>query len=349
MKKGHGMRVSIVALAALMLTGTTWAQFGAAPTVEVISAQQREMAPTLQVAGTVLSRSDAGLSAEIEGRLVAVADVGTRVAEGDVVARIEDTTLQLRVAELEAEIARGDARLQFLDAELGRVRRLAETNLAAVSQIDQTRSERDMASSDLDVARARLAQLEDQIERARIRAPFPGVVVERVARAGERVGVGTLVLRLVDPDHLEVVARAPLRYFRFVQPGDELTVDTGSEVFEAPLRTVVSVGNEDLHVFELRLDIKRPLPVGQTARVTIPAAELREVLAVPRDALVLRGSGTAVFVIEEDGTARRATVSAGIGQGEWIEVAGPVQAGDRVVVRGNERLRDGQRVEIRES
>ncbi|HSH26549.1 MAG TPA: efflux RND transporter periplasmic adaptor subunit, partial [Wenzhouxiangella sp.] len=83
-------------------------------------------------------------------------------------------------------------------------------------------------------------------------------------------------------------------------------------------------------------------------RVTIPTAGLREVLAVPRDALVLRGSGTAVFVIDDTGTARRASVSTGIGQGEWIEVAGPVQPGDRVVIRGNERLRDGQSVDIAE-
>ncbi len=349
MTKGMAMNRTFVALAAFVLAVPAWAQFGGSPTVEVAAAEQREMAPTMQVAGTVLSRSDASLSAEVEGRLVEVADVGTRVAQGDVVARIEDTTLQLRVAELEAEIARGEARLEFLDAELDRVQRLAETNLAAASQIDQTRSERDMAQSDLAVARARLAQLQDQIERTRVRAPFPGVVVERVARAGERVGTGARILRLVDPDRLEVVARAPLRYYRYVQPGDELTVDAEGEVFDAPLRTVVSVGNEDLHVFELRLDIERPLPVGQTARVTIPTAELREVLAVPRDALVLRGSGTAVFVIEEDGTARRATVSTGIGQGDWIEVAGPVQAGDRIVVRGNERLRDGQEVEIRGS
>lgn len=343
------MNRMIVALAGFVLAIPAWAQFGGSPTVEVASAERREMAPTMQVAGTVLSRSDASLSAEVEGRLVEVADVGTRVAEGDVVARIEDTTLRLRVSELEAEIARGEARLKFLDAELDRVERLAETNLAAASQIEQTRSERDMAQSDLAVTRSRLAQLEDQIERTRVRAPFPGVVVERVARAGERVGVGARILRLVDPESLEVVARAPLRYFRYVQPGDALPVDTEDEVFEAPLRTVVSVGNEDLHVFELRLDIDRSLPVGQTVRVTIPTANLREVLAVPRDALVLRGSGTAVFVIGEDGTARRATVSTGIGQGEWIEVAGPVQPGDRVVIRGNERLRDGQTVEIRES
>jgi len=349
MTKEYLMKRWMLAVAGLILSGPLLAQFGGSPTVEVASAQQREMAPTMQVAGTVLSRSDASLSAEVEGRLVEVADVGTRVSEGDVVARIEDTMLELRVSELEAEIDRGEARLKFLDAELARVQQLAETNLAAASQIDQTRSERDMAQSDLAVTRSRLAQLQDQIKRTRVRAPFPGMVVERVARAGERVGIGARILRLVNPDSLEAVARAPLRYYRYVQPGDTLAVDADGEIFEAPLRTVVSVGNEDLHVFELRLDIAQSLPVGQTVRVTIPTANKREVLAVPRDALVLRGSGTAVFVIDEDGTARRANVSTGIGQGDWIEVAGPVQAGDRVVIRGNERLRDGQTVEIRES
>jgi len=280
---------------------------------------------------------------------VEVADVGTRVEAGEVVARIEDTTLKLRVSELEAEIDRGVARLNFLDAELERVERLAETNLAAISQIDQTRSERDVARSDLAVTRSRLAQLEDQIERTRVRAPFPAVVVERVARAGERVGVGARIARLVDPERLEVVARAPLRYYRYLAPGDTLPVEVDGEMLQAPLRTIVSVGNEDLHVFELRLDIDAALPVGQTVRVTIPTSELRQVLAVPRDALVLRGSGTAVFVVDAGGTARRASVATGIGQGDWIEVAGPVQPGDRVVVRGNERLRDGQTVEIRES
>lgn len=335
-----------IALAGSLLAGSAWAQVGGAPTVEIAEAQAREMMPTMQVAGTVLSRSDAALSAEVEGRLVEVADVGTRVEAGDVVARIEDTTLRLRISELEAEIDRGEAQLKYLEAELARVQRLAETNLAAASQIEQTRSERDVARSNLAVTRSRLAQLQDQIDRTRVEAPFPGVVVERFAREGERVATGARVIRLVDPDRLEVVARAPLRYYRYVSPGDELTVDAEGEVFSAPLRTRVSVGNEDLHVFELRLDIERPLPVGQTTRVTIPTAEGREVLAVPRDALVLRGDGSAVFVVEDDGTARRARVSTGIGQGDWIEVAGPIQAGDRVVIRGNERLRDGQVVDI---
>lgn len=330
-----------------LFAGTVQAQWGGASPVEVGEARVTSMAPTMQVAGTVVSRQDAVLSAEVEGRLVSVADVGTRVEAGDVIAEIEDVSLSLRAQELAAEVTRAEASLRFLEGELVRLERLAETNLAAISQIDQTRSERDVAASDLVVVNARLSQAQDQLARTRITAPFPGVIAERRAQAGERVAIGTAVVRLLNPDNLEVVARAPLNYYRYVRAGDELAVKTEFDApMISPVRTVVSVGGENQHVFELRLDVVDPLPVGQTVRVTIPTADVRQVLAVPRDALVLRGDGIAIFIVDQDNTARRIRVTTGIGAGEWIEVEGPVQAGDRIVVRGNERLRPGQEVSV---
>jgi len=350
MRKDLMQRMSrFMVMAAVVIPVAALAQFGGTPPVELSEARLTTMAPTMQVAGTVVSRSDAFLSAEVDGRLIEVADIGSWVAAGDVIARIEDTTLNLRARELESEITRAEARLKFLEAELRRFERLAETNLAAASQIDQTLSERDIAASDLAVARVRLEQIEDQIDRTRVTAPFPGVVAERVAQVGERVAAGTRVVRMVNPDNLEVVARAPLNYYRFVRPGDELAITVAGEVLHAPLRTTVSVGDEGRHVFELRLDIEAGLPVGQTVRVTVPTADVREVLAVPRDALVLRGDGIAVFIVDEDNQARRIRVTTGIGEGDWIEVRGPIQEGDRVVIRGNERLRAGQEVSVRES
>ncbi len=338
----------LAAVSMLAAVANVHAQWGGASLVEIGEARFTAMSPTMQVAGTVVSRSDAFLSAEVEGRLVSVADVGTRVDEGDVIARIEDTNLRLRAQELAAEVARATARLNFLEAELVRFERLAETNLAAASQIEQTRSERDIAASDLAVVNSRLSQVEDQLERTEIRAPFPGVVAERQTQAGERVSTGTRVVRLVNPERLEVVARAPLNYYRYVRPGDELAITAGlDEAYQVPVRTVVSVGDESRHVFELRLDVDVSLPVGQTVRVTIPTADVREVLAVPRDALVLRGDGIAVFIVDDENKARRIRVTTGIGAGEWIEVRGPIQAGDKVVVRGNERLRPGQEVTVR--
>jgi multidrug efflux pump subunit AcrA (membrane-fusion protein) len=70
------------------------------------------------------------------------------------------------------------------------------------------------------------------------------------------------------------------------------------------------------------------------------------VLTVPRDALVLRPEGISVFVIDAQLQARQVSVSTGLGSGDRIQVSGEVSAGDRVVIRGNERLQPGQSVQI---
>lgn len=326
------------------------AQMGGPALVRVAEASLTDIAPSTLVPGTVVSRNDARLSAEVEGRLTMVADVGTPVTSGAAVAQIEDTTLRLHNAELQAEVARAEARLSFLESEEKRFARLAESNLAAATQLEQTRSDRDVARGDLEVAKARLAQNQDLLARTTLRAPYTGVVVERLKTPGERVSDGDPVVRLVDQQNLEVIARAPLEYLGFVRSGMTLQVRAGERPATGRVRTVVAVGDENTHQFELRLDIEGGLfPVGQTLRVAVPISDPRQALTVPRDALVLRADGQSVFVIDGDNQARQVPVTVGVGQGEDVEVSGELSAGDRVVIRGNERLQPGQAVEILDS
>ncbi len=328
-------------------SGALVAQGGMPANVVIAVAEMQSIAPVTLVPGTVVSRNDANLAAEVEGRLEQVADVGTRVVTGDLIAEIEDTSLRLLNDQLKAEVTRAEARLRFLEAEEKRFAQLADSNLAAVAQLDETRSNRDVARSDLAVAKARLAQNSDLLDRTRMLAPFGGVVVERLMTPGERVTEGDEVVRLVDHDNLEVIARAPLEYYSFVKIGQLLDVRAGRIELLARVRTVVAVGDENTHQFELRLDLDgSPFPVGQTLRVAVPQDGQREVLAVPRDALVLRSDGQTVFVIDDNNTARRILVTTGIGAGDRIEVFGMISAGDRVVIRGNERLRPGQAVNV---
>lgn len=343
----------VLILASMLLGGIAAAaaqESGMPPAlVEVSTATLQTLAPVTLVPGTVTSRHDARLSAEVDGRLISVAEVGAVVEAGDPLAQIEDTRLILRRQELTAEIERAQARLVFLEKEEQRFARLAESNLAAATQMEQTRSERDAARGDLHVAESRLAQNEDELSRTVIRAPFAGIVVERLMMPGERASDGSNVLRLVDQQSLEVIARAPLAYYRYVQPGQWLALSALGLESEGQVRTVVAVGDENTHQFELRMDIEPGLyPVGQTLRVAVPMDEVREVLAVPRDALVLRPEGITVFIVDDSGQARQVSVTTGIGAGELIEIRGPVSAGDTVVVRGNERLRPGQPVNVRE-
>jgi len=340
-----------MALMVLVLSPTfLLAQFDGNSPVRIAVAKIQTLAPVTFVPATVVSRNDARLSAEVEGRLMTVADVGTEVLVGDVIATIEDQTLRLRKSELQAEIGRAEASLKYLEGELQRFRKLTESNLAALNQLEQTRSERDVAQGDLDVARARQAQNADQLARTRILAPFNGVVVERLMTPGERATEGSEVVRLVDQDSLEVIARAPLDYYGFIERGQVLSLQSGTKSTFAEVRTVVAVGDENTHQFELRLDLEgRPFPVGQTLRISIPTSDSKDVLAVPRDALVLRPEGQSIFVVEADNTARLVPVTTGVGSGDQIEVLGAVSAGDRVVIRGNERLQPGQTVDIMDS
>jgi RND family efflux transporter MFP subunit len=338
-----------VVLLLLIMPCLGWPQMDGPALVKVAVASVRDIAPVTMVPGTVVSRNDARLSAEVPGRLISVADVGTVVVKGGSVAAIEDTTLRLQNAELQAEITRAEAKLRFLESEEKRFSQLAESNLAAATQLEQTRSDRDVARGDLAVARARLDQNEDQITRTRIVAPYDGMVVERLMTPGERVIEGSNVVRFVDQDNLEVIARAPLEYFSFVEPGQLIDLRAGSKQVLGVVRTVVAVGDENTHQFELRLDLDgNPFPAGQTLRVSIPTADSREVLTVPRDALVLRPEGQSVFVVDSNDQAQQVSVTVGVGQGEHIEILGAVSPGDKVVIRGNERLQPGQAVDVME-
>jgi len=268
--------------------------------------------------------------------------------EPDASARLEDVTFRLNEADAASRVQREEARVRFLTSEVARLERLAGKNNAAQSQLEQTASELAVAESDLAAARAQHGLARVALEMTAIRAPFPGIVTERLRNAGERLNVADEVLRLVDPQSLEVVARAPLNTVNFVANGDRLALWNDFRSGEGSVRTIVPVGNPQSHMFEVRLDVDpERWIVGESVRLSMPTAAAREVLAVPRDALVLRREGTSVFRVSDESTAEQVSVTTGLGAGDLIEVIGDLAAGDRIVIRGAERLAPGMPVDVR--
>jgi RND family efflux transporter MFP subunit len=334
-------------VAAICFAPGALAQGGPPAPVNVVEAQMTVLAPTLELPGTVVSRNDARLAAEVPGRLTWISEIGTRVDKNETVAKIEDTYLRLQKAEYEGIIARDRSQKDFLEREVRRLRTLAQENIAAKNLLDQTESDLASATSELAVGTARLGQIEVQLAKTEIIAPFPGIVTERLLSPGEHTQPGDPVIRLVQPDALEVVARAPLASLNYVSEGGELSVKSDRQSGTGVVRTIVPFGDGRSHLFELRVTLPAtPWRVGQSVRLSVPSADPIEVLAVPRDALVLRREGTSVFRIVDEDTAERVTVTTGLGAGGMIQVTGGLSVGDRVVVRGAERLREGQRVSV---
>ena len=344
----RGSRITALLLAALLAT-PLGAQDGKGPPpapVVVTEAESRTLAPVTWYPGTVISRNQARVSAEVPGRLEWVAEIGAVIAEGETVARLDDVLFRQSLAENEAAVAREQARLTYLDAQVERLETLVTQNTGTRSRLDEAIAERDISRSELRAVRARLALTRERLERTRIKAPFGGIVTTRFRHGGEWAQSGEAVVRLVDSESLEVQTWVPVAALAYVRKGGELALEANPSRASGTVRAIVPVGDNQSRLYELRLQISdESWPVGQDVRVAIPTAAARAVTAVPRDALVLRRDGTAVYRIGEDGIAERVPVSTGIAEGALIEVDG-VSPGDRVVIRGGERLRPGQAVTV---
>lgn len=340
-------RITVFVLALMMsLPLNVFAQLGPASVV-TDTARLRLLSPSVEVPGTVVSRFDSRLASELDAKLIWIAEVGTEVNEGETVAKLEDFTFKVREMEAQSRVDREQASVEFLESELKRLERLSEQNLSAKRQLDQAKSDLSIAKSDHRIAQAQLGYAQIAMHVTEIRAPFSGVVTERLRSIGERLNTSDEVLRLVDPRSLEVVARAPLSTVNFIKKGDVLHIGNDYRSGEIPIRTIVPFGNPQSHMFEVRLDADPDVwTVGESVRLSMPTAEAKEVLAVPRDALILRREGTAVFKIGEESKVAKVNVSVGLGAGAHIEVFGELNAGDQVVVRGAEGLSDGMAVNI---
>lgn len=339
-----------VKLATLIFLGVTTSgvaqEMGPARVVTDYATMQM-LAPSVEVPGTIISRYDSRLASELAAKLTWIAEVGTEVAKGDTVARLEDFTFKIREMEAQSLVDREQARVTFLESELKRLEQLSDQNLSAKSQLDRTASDLAIAKSDHRIAQAQLGYAQIAMHITQIRAPFDGVVTERLRNLGERLTVADEVLRLVDPNSLEVVARAPLSTVNFIDKGDVLFISNDYRDADAAIRTIVPFGNPQSHMFEVRLDADPELwTVGESVRLTMPTAEAKEVLAVPRDALVLRREGATVFKVTDHSLVSQIKVVVGLGAGSLIEVFGDLAAGDEVVIRGAEGLSDGATIDI---
>ena len=343
---------SVIAGAVLaVLAAAALAQGGGPVPVVVSVAAERLLAPVTLYPGTVISRNQARLAAEVEGRLEWVAEVGTVVRRGETVARLDRVLLEQALLADQAAVKREQARLAYQEAEVKRLVPLVKRQSVPQSDLDEAVANRDMTGAELAAARARVALTRERLARADMKAPFDGVITERILQAGEWAESGEAVVRLVDTRSLEVQSWVPVGALKFVREGSKLQLAGNPSRAVGTVRTIVPVGDNRSRLYELRIgfrDDDGAWPVGADVRVAVPSAEPRKVLAVPRDALVLRRDGTTVFRINDEGLAERVAVTTGIAVGDVIEVNG-IRSGDRVVIRGGERLRPGQSVSIIET
>jgi RND family efflux transporter MFP subunit len=337
--------------------------------VKVDAVRQEPMSQTIRVIGRLVAVQTGLVAARVAGPVADVlVDVGDRVEAGDVLAILSTERLSaeravreaaVRIAGAKVHTAREEAKL--FRQELKRLNSLKKSAAFSQARFDDKRQEVAMAEGEIAQAEAELARekatlelVEIDLDRALIRAPFPGVVSQRHIAAGNYVGVGEKAMTLINDRDLEVEAEVPSVRLRGLVRGTaiEIELDDGTR-HRAAVRAIVPEENPLTRTQPVRFtpsfgETLKPLAANQSVTVLLPIGVGRQVVSVHKDAVINRQGKQIVFVVEDQAAQLRA-LRLGEQVGGRFEVLDGVKPGDLVIVRGNERLRPGQRVRFERS
>jgi RND family efflux transporter MFP subunit len=383
-KFSSGKRLSIVLLATgALLAGTAvllidnWP----APTISVRAVAAITAAggssSLLDASGYVVARRQATLSAKILGKLVEVAvEEGDRVAEGQVIARLDDSNIAAALAQNKAALLAAQATLVQAEAAFAnaapnyaRYRTLlaegamsAEAADAQKTIFDATRTAVVVAERNLAVARATVAVAQTNEDDTVVRAPFAGVVTDKAAQPGEIVapaaaGGGftrTGIATIVDMESLEVQVDVSESYIDRVHAGQKATVRLNAYPdWDIPgvVIAIIPTADETKGSVKVRLGIaardERILP-QMGARVAFLGEQLsREIgVSIPAAAVLRREGKQAVFVIGDDDRVHLRFVKAGVARKDTVLVLAGLAQGERVALGDIGALRDGSNVKV---
>ena len=358
--------------------------------VNVVTVQAVDVPREIEAVGTLGARDETVVSAEVEARVSKLeADMGDHVTAGAALVVLDAEKLRYRVEEQRAALAQARARLgatggqlpapedtpEVLSAAAGkreaeqrlaRARQLADRKLVSAEELERADTQLQTARAALDAALAEARNLLAEIEARQaalkgadrelqdtiIRAPFDGVVAERLVSPGQFVRVQTPVMRVVRMHPLRLTAEIPERFAPAIRVGHGVTLRVDAYP-ERPIDGRITRLSPDVNprsrAFAIEGDVPNPdgsLKPGTFARVRIVTDRIDRTIAIPAAAVQTRYGRSVVFVVR-DGRLAAAEVELGDRLGPRVEVVKGVTAGSTIVADNVEGLSDGMMVSPR--
>jgi len=300
--------------------------------------------------GVVRARHEADLGFRVAGKIVSrTVNVGDRVHAGDVVAKLDSQDLKLQVESAEAELAAATSNLAQVAADLERYTTLKARGYASIADFDRKKAANDEAQGRLDRARRALDLARNQFGYADLKADADGTITATLAEPGQVVAIGQAVTRLARRGEVEAVVALPETWLSDARRS-RATVRLWANPkhrFTARLRELSPQADPATRTYAARFTIENPddaVALGMTATVTLSHAVDEMFAKLPLSAIVNRGNGPSVYVVDPSGELELRPIKVGSFTEDDALVTSGVSDGDRVVSLGVQKLVAGQKV-----
>jgi RND family efflux transporter MFP subunit len=300
--------------------------------------------------GVVRARYETDLGFRVSGKIVErLINVGDRVRVGDVIARLDPQDLRLQVESAEAELAAATSSLAQAAADLDRYTQLKARGYAPVAEFDRKKTANDEAEGRLGRARRALDIARNQLAYADLKADADGVITATRAEPGQVVAIGQAVAQLAHRGEKEAVVALPETWLGEVRQGKAVVRlwSDGDRTYQARLRELSPQADAATRTYAARFtipDADDAVAYGMTATVTLSRPGEETVAKLPLSAVLNRGKGAAVFVVDDGGALVLRNVTVSSFNGDVAYVTEGISNGDRIVTLGVQKLEAGLRV-----
>lgn len=337
------------------------------PLVKTLEVTLEPIRETLELVGSIKAETEIAVQPRISGRLVSLTvEEGYEVKKGDLIGTIDDEAILLQMQQIEANIIGIKANLNQaevnaarLKAQKERYRELLEKRYISQWDYDQAENSYIAAEATVDNVRAQLDIAEKnyqlqkiQLDQTQIYAPEGGYVLQKLVTPGVNLTSGTTIVTVAPLSPVKLTFNIDQKEAAKVRKG--MAVDFVSDalpgrVFTGKINQVAPVYDPNTRTLGLTVSIANDdhsLMPGMFGTVTIIIGGKDFALVAPQEAVLVQNGQTGVFVVGPENVVRFQPVKTGLAAEGRVEIVSGLKTGDLIVVVGQNRLRDGQKVEV---
>lgn len=322
----------------------------ARPVLSQIVVAQRLPVPSF--AGTVQPKIQTDFGPRVTGLLVARdVDTGDTVTQGQLLAALDPTSLELAVGSARADLANAEATLANAVSVERRTKALFKIGTETQASVESTEQASAAADASVVQARASLSKAEEQLSYAQIKAAFDGVVTQTGAEVGQVVAAGAAVVTVARPDARDAVVDVPDGN-ALLPVGTPFLVSLQIDpaiMVGGTVREVAPAADPATRTRRVKIALDNPpaaFRLGTTITATLKEA-IVEQLVLPATAILERDGKTYVWVVDEGGaTVKTREVVTGAQAANGIVITSGIEPGLRVVTAGVHSLEDGQKIKV---
>ncbi len=304
------------------------------------------------VPGSVVPEQKASIASRLIGYIKALdVQVGQTVKQGDLLFSIDSADIKSQITQANAAYQQALAGLRDAKLDFDRFSKLFKEESVSKQQYDKMRLQYSVAQQNVAAAKSSLNQAKEQLHYANVRAPFDGVVVEKLAVAGDLAAPGKPVLVIENSTSLSVQTEVAGDLFAVLRLGDDVQIalEGQPEPFIGTVYTLVGAANAKTRTHTVKLSLPKNLNInsGTFARVSFNRG-VRQTMMVPKAAVINRAGIDGVFVVQ-DGKAFFHMVRTGLVRNELVEIQSGLALGEVIVTFSEQPLLNGDILTIKKS